>query len=121
MRKGLTADEATLLEAGLKARSVYVDIAGVLVMASRIRHEGMRVPEYLRQAMESARMAQWLEAFKKEYEGLVSRGVSDEVNRSAVPAGAKVVPTRILFAFKSDGDFKARIVVRSDLMTEEEH
>ena len=45
----------------------------------------------------------------------------DEVDRSAVPAGTKVVPTRMLFAIKSDGTFKVRIVVRGDLMMEGEH
>ena len=45
----------------------------------------------------------------------------DEVDRSAVPARTKVVPTRVLFAIKSDGILKVRIVVRGDLMTEGEH
>ena len=67
------------------------------------------------------RKAQWLEALKKEYGGLVSRGIFDEVDRSAVPAGTKVVPMRLLFAIKSDGAFKVRIEVRGDLMTEGEH
>ena len=40
-----------------------------------------------------------------------------EVDPSAVP----VVPTRVLFAIKSDGTFKVRIVVRGDLMTEGKH
>ena len=75
----------------------------------------------LRQALVSPRRAQWLEALKKGYGGLVSRGLFDEVDRSAVPAGTKVVPTRMLFAIKSDGTFKVRIVVRGDPMTEGEH
>ena len=45
----------------------------------------------------------------------------DEVDRSVVPAGSKVVPTRMLFAIKSDGTFKVRIVVRGDLMAEGGH
>ena len=45
----------------------------------------------------------------------------DEVDRSAVPAGTKVLPTRMLFANKSDGTFKVRIVVRDDLVMEGEH
>ena len=45
----------------------------------------------------------------------------DEVDRSAVSAGSKAVPTRVLLAIKGDGAFKARIVVRGDLMTEGEH
>ena len=48
-------------------------------------------------------------------------GVFDEVGRSDVPAGTKVVPTRLLFAIKSDGTFEVSIVMRGDLMTEGEH
>ena len=54
----------------------------------------------------------WLEALKKEYGGLVTQGVFDEVDRSAVSVDAKVVPTQLLFAIKKDGTFKVRIVVR---------
>ena len=53
VRKGLTADEATLLEDGPKTRSTYVDVPDVLMMAAKIRHEEMWVQENLRQAMES--------------------------------------------------------------------
>ena len=121
VRKHLSPDDMKLLEEGLKARSAYVDVPDVIMMAAKVRHEGVRVPENLRQALESPQRDQWLEALKKEYGGLLSRGVFDEVDRSAVPAGTKVVPTRMLFAIKSDGTFKVRIVVRGDLMTEGEH
>ena len=121
VRKGLSPDDMKLLEDGLKARSAYVDVPDVLMMAAKVRHKGMRVLENLRQALESPRRAQWLEALKKEYGGLVSRCVFDEVDRSAVPAGTKVVPTRMPFAIKSDGAFQVRIVVRGGLMTEGEH
>ena len=43
------------------------------------------------------------------------------MDRSAVPTGTKVETTRVLFAIKSDGTFKVRIVVRGDLMMEGEH
>eukprot|EP00614_Pseudopedinella_elastica_P019337 CAMPEP_0172650710 /NCGR_PEP_ID=MMETSP1068-20121228/242434_1 /TAXON_ID=35684 /ORGANISM="Pseudopedinella elastica, Strain CCMP716" /LENGTH=94 /DNA_ID=CAMNT_0013465081 /DNA_START=473 /DNA_END=757 /DNA_ORIENTATION=+ len=72
-------------------------------MAAKIRHEGMRVPENLRQAMESPRKAEWLEALMNEYRGFVSCGALDEAGRSAVPAGANVGPTRMFFAITSDG------------------
>ena len=58
-------------------------VLDVLMMAAKTRLEGMRVPENLRQAMESTRGAQWLKALKREYGGIVSRGVFDEVDRSA--------------------------------------
>ena len=98
-----------------------MDAPGVLMMTAKVRHEGMRVPENPRRALESPWRAQRLEALKKAHGGLVSHGVFGEVDRSAVSAGTKVVPTRILFAIKSDGTFKVRIVVRGDLMMEGEH
>ena len=39
---------------------------GVIMMLAKAQHEGMRVPENLRQVMESTRRAQWLEATEKE-------------------------------------------------------
>ena len=47
VRKGLSPDDMKLLEGSLKARSAYVDVPDVLVMAAKIRPEGMRVPENL--------------------------------------------------------------------------
>ena len=44
-----------------------------------------------------------------------------EVDLSAVLAGTKAVPTRVLFAIKSDGTSEVCIVVRGDLMKEEQH
>ena len=52
MRKGLSPDDMKLLEDGLKARSAYVDVPDVLMMSAKVRHEGMRLPENLRQALE---------------------------------------------------------------------
>ena len=121
VRKGLTADEAALLEAGLRARSAYVDVPDVLMMAAIIRHEDVRVPKSLSEAIRSPQWPQWLEALKKEYGGLLSKGVFDEVDRSDVPASSKVVPTQTIFEIKKDGRFKVRIVVRGDLMVEGEH
>ena len=50
VRKGFSPDDMKLLEDGLKARPAYVDVPDVLMMAVKFRHEGMRVPENLRQA-----------------------------------------------------------------------
>ena len=120
-RKGLTAEETALLEAGLRAKSAYVDVPDVIMMAAIIRHEGVRIPKSISEAIRSPQWPQWLEALKKEYGGLLSKGVFNEVDRSAVPAGSKVVPTQTIFDIKKDGTFKVRIVVRGDLMVEGEH
>ena len=50
--EGLSPDDMKVLEVGLKARSAYVDVPDVLMMSAKFRHEGMRLPENLRQALE---------------------------------------------------------------------
>ena len=123
VRKGLTADERAVLTAGLKTKreSAYVDVPDVLMMAAVVRHAGVRVPKSLAEAQRSPQWPQWLEALKKEYGGLISEGVFDEVDRSTVPEDTKVVPTQLLFNIKADGTFKCRIVVRGDLTVKGEH
>jgi len=112
-----------MLTAALKTKreSAYVDVPDVLMMAAVVRHTGFRVPKSLAEAQRSPQWPQWLEALKKEYGGLISEGVFDEVDRSTVPEGTKVVPTQLLFNIKADGTFKCRIVVRGDLTVKGEH
>ena len=50
VRKGPSPVDMKLLEERLKASSAYVDVPDVLIMAAIVRHEGVRVPENLRQA-----------------------------------------------------------------------
>ena len=59
VRKHLSPDDMKLLEEGLEARSAYVDVPDVIMMAAKVRHEGVRVPENLRQASESPQRDQW--------------------------------------------------------------
>ena len=121
VRKRLTAAERVVLKEGIKAKTAYIDVPDVLMMAAVLRHDGVRVPKTLAEAQRSPQWPLWLEALKKEYGGLVTQGVFDEVDRSAVPVDAKVVPTQLLFAIKKDGTFKVRIVVRGDLTIQGEH
>ena len=53
----------------------------------------------------------------------MARGPQEGIRETclAVPTGTKAVPTRMLFAIKSDGNFKVRIIVRGDLVMEGEH
>jgi hypothetical protein len=120
-RKGLTKDERALFQAGLRAKSAYVDVPDVLMMAAILRHDGVRVPTTIQEAQRSPQWPQWLEALKKEYGGLISQGVFDEVDRASLPSDTKVVPTQVLFNIKADGTFKVRIVVRGDLTTKGDH
>ena len=84
-----------MLTAGLKTKRewAYVDVPGMLVMAAVVRHDGARVTKSLAEAQRPPQWPQWLEALKKEYGGLLSGGVFDEVGRSTAPEDTKVVPT----------------------------
>ena len=81
-----------MLTAALKTKreSAYVDVQGVLMMAAVVRHAGVRVPKSLAEAQRPPKWPQWLEALKKEYGGLISEGVFDEVDRSTVPEYSQI-------------------------------
>jgi hypothetical protein len=117
--------ERSLLHDGLAAQSAYVAVPDVLMRAAVARHDpastSARLPRSIREARASPQWPLWLAALKKEYGGLLAKGVFDEVDRAAVRDGVKVVPTRVLFNIKSDGTYKVRIVVRGDLTKEGEH
>jgi len=123
VKKTLTPDERNLLRAGLgvKAASAYIGVPDVFMMAAKIRHDRVQIPKSIWEARKTPQWPQWLAALKKEYGGLRDHGVFDEVERSSVPLGTKVVPTQLLFNIKADGTFKVRIVVRGDLTTAGEH
>jgi hypothetical protein len=91
------------------------------MMAAKLRHDRVQIPKSIWEARKTPQWPQWLAALKKEYGGLRDHGVFDEVERSSVPLGTKVVPTQLLFSIKADGTFKVRIVVRGDLTTAGEH
>ena len=122
---GLSLAERSLLHDGLAAQSAYVAVPDVLMRAAVARHDpastSARLPRSIREARASPQWPLWLAALKKEYGGLLAKGVFDEVDRAAVRDGVKVVPTRVLFNIKSDGTYKVRIVVRGDLTKEGEH
>ena len=123
VKKALTPDERKLLLAGLevKAASAYIGVPDTIMMAAKVRHDRVHIPKTIWEARKTPQWPQWLEALKKEYGGLRNQGVFDEVERSSVPLGTKVVPTQLLFNIKADGTFKVRIVVRGDLTTAGEH
>ena len=66
VRKGLTSKERAVLTAGIKAKSAYVDVPDVLMMASVLRHDGVHVPKSLEEARRSPQWPQWLQALKEE-------------------------------------------------------
>ena len=111
----LTSEERDLLHTGFDGTSAYVAVPSSFVKAAVQRHGHVRVPRSIAEAQRPDQWNLWLAALKKEYGGLLSEGVFDEVDATAVPASTKVVPTQVIFEIKRNGTYKCRIVVRSDL------
>ena len=109
VRKGLTSEERAVLTAGIKAKSAYVDVPDVLMMAAVLRHDGVHVPKSLEEARRSPQWPQWLEALKEEYGGLLAQGVFDEVDRASVPVDTRVVPTNFSSASNRTGRSRSEL------------
>ena len=120
-RSPLTSEERALLHTGFGCTSAYVAVPNSFVKAAVQRHEHVRVPRSIDEARRSDQWDLWLAALKKEYGGLLSEGVFDEVDATAVPASTKVVPTQVIFEVKRNGTYKCRIVVRGDLTVQGVH
>ncbi len=112
----LTAEERETLARGLAERTAYVPVPESIMRAAVLSHSvNGRLPQSLKQAVASREWPEWRWALQKELGGLVGDGVWDEVDRSAMPAGVRAVPTQLLFTVKKDGTPKIRFVVRGDL------
>jgi hypothetical protein len=83
--------------------------------------DGRQQPYTVPQAMKLPEWEQWKAAVIKEITGFVTLGVWQEVPRSAVPKGTKILPGRMVLEIKlKDGKFdkcKARYVSRGDQST----
>jgi hypothetical protein len=86
---------------------------------------GMKKPMSVKEAMRMKEWPEWRKAIQKEIQGLINVGVWNEVDRSEVPEGVKVLAGKILLDIKTkDGKIdklKARYVSRGDLSTQGEH
>ena len=67
------------------------------------------VPNSYQEAMSSPDKDKWLQASKEEFEGLTEMGVWKLVD---CPANRKTIKCRWTYVMKSDGRYKARLVVK---------
>ena len=72
----------------------------------------VEVPNTYKQAMNSPQAAEWDKAMQKELRSLEDHQVADLVPPESVPAGHSVIGTRWVYRVKTDGRFKARVVVQ---------
>ena len=73
------------------------------------------------EAMMSEHRDKFIAAAKKEIDELVEHGTWEEVPKSSVPEGHKIIPSQIIFKIKVNSDgiaykWKGRCVLRGDLM-----
>lgn len=78
----------------------------------------VNIPNSYAQAMRSSNSAQWNEAIANEIASLDENSVFEYVPLSELPANSKPLPSRWVFAVKSNDDgslrYKARLVARGD-------
>ena len=80
-----------------EAAEVPAWVAVAMKQGVMIQTDGMVEPVGIKQAMRLPEWESWKAAIEKEVRGLFMAGVWDEVPRSEVPAGRKVVPSHFLF------------------------
>lgn len=68
----------------------------------RIEVDGMIEPISLREAISMPEWPLWQKAVEKEIQGLIADDVWDEIPRSEVPAGRRVVPTHFVLKIKTE-------------------
>jgi len=96
--------------AGLSTADVEVVMKAI---ATSIDSIGARTPTTLKQAQASKDWPKWKAAREKEHDSCIQLDVWDEVERSALPKGAKVLPLKEVYKIKQDEDgnissYKAR-------------
>ena len=82
-----------------------------------------RTPNTLKQAEASPDRMEWRKARQKEYDSCIAQGVWDELPRSAVPMGKRVLPCKDVFKIKVDElgnivQFKARFTPMGNFQKE---
>ena len=70
------------------------------------------VPNTYAQAMASPQAEEWEAAMRKELKSLDEHEVADLIPFTKVPPGCSIIGTRWVFRVKTDGRFKARLVVQ---------
>ena len=90
----------------------YTEYIGAVGLDSVLPPAAVEVPNTFKQAMNSPQSTQWDEAMRKELSSLHDHDVADLIPVSSVPAGSSIIGTRWVFRVKTDGRFKARVVVQ---------
>jgi hypothetical protein len=83
------------------------------------------IPRSYKEAMASDQRVLWLEACRREYQGLIERGTWDLVGIEDVPAGLRPIPGKWVFDKKIQNDgsirYRARWVIRGDISNGHAH
>lgn len=90
----------------------YTEYIGAVGMDNVLPPAAVEVPNTYKQAMASPQATQWEKAMRKELDSLNDHEVADLIPFSSVPAGYSVIGTRWVYRVKTDGRFKARVVVQ---------
>eukprot|EP00903_Cladosiphon_okamuranus_P017943 g16510.t1 len=90
----------------------YTEYIGTVGLDSVLPPAAVEVPNTFKQAMNSPQSAQWDEAMRKELSSLQDHDVADLIPISSVPAGCSIIGTPGVYRVKTDGRFKARVVVQ---------
>eukprot|EP00752_Nemacystus_decipiens_P017171 g15384.t1 len=72
----------------------------------------VEVPNTYKQAMNSPQSKEWEQAMLKELSSLDDHDVADLIPSTSVPAGCSIIGTRWVYRIKTDGRYKARVVVQ---------
>ncbi|CAB1109566.1 unnamed protein product [Ectocarpus sp. CCAP 1310/34] len=90
----------------------YTEYIGAVGLDNVLPPAAVEVPNTYKQAMNSPQSTEWEQAMLKELASLDDHDVADLIPVSSVPAGCSVIGTRWVYRVKTDGRFKARVVVQ---------
>eukprot|EP00903_Cladosiphon_okamuranus_P012044 g11309.t1 len=90
----------------------YTEYISTVGLDSVLPPAAVEVPNTFKQAMSSPQSAQWDKAMRKEFSSLQDHDVADLIPISSVPASCSIIGTRWVYRVKTDGRFKARVVVQ---------
>ncbi len=90
----------------------FTEYIGTVGIDNVLPPAAVEVPNTYKQAMRSPQATQWEKAMQKELSSLDDHEVADLIPFSSVPAGYSIIGTRWVYRVKTDGRFKARVVVQ---------
>jgi hypothetical protein len=115
---GLTAAEEayyanmTYLEYGFPCvDGVEIAMVGAGIGGGFVNTNELHTIKY-EEAMSTKERPSWIQAIEEEFDNMTDHGVFEPVEKSKIPAGAKVLSTTWVMKKKASGRFKARITAR---------